>query len=194
MRVVERESSPKGRRRQVVAVFGSGESADPGCAEVGRLIASLDFDLLTGGGRGVMEAVSRAFFETRPREGIVVGVVPATVEGLESLETREIAPIEYRPKPGYPNPWVELAIYTHLPDSGERGTLRTSRNHINVLSADAIVAMPGGAGTAAELFLAIRYGVPIIAYGDHRQPLPPGIQQAKTLDDVRAFLRLIPSR
>jgi predicted Rossmann-fold nucleotide-binding protein len=188
----EMTTAPGIRRRRVVAVLGSGELADPTCVEVGELIAKLGFDLLTGAGRGVMEAVSRAFFDTTPREGIVVGIVPAVVAGLESLEAREIAPVEYRPRSGYPNPWVELAIYTHLPDSGDRGTLRTSRNHINVLSADAIVALPGGAGTAAELFLAVRYRKPVVAYGDHRRALPQGIRRAASRDELRDFLRSIP--
>src|SRR5262249_34011292 len=110
-------------RRRLVAVIGSGRSADPHCADVGRLIAHLGFDLLTGGGRGVMEAVSRAFFEVQPRKGLVIAVVPATVEGLTALEYRHPAPVAYDLPPGYPNEWVELAIFTHLPDSGPDGTL-----------------------------------------------------------------------
>ena len=34
---------------------------------------------------------------------------------------------------------------THLPSSGAAGTSALSRAHINVLSADVIVALPGGA-------------------------------------------------
>ena len=64
-------------RRRVVAVIGSGETANPHCEEVGRLIATLGCDLLTGGGRGVMEAVGRAFFETNPRRGVAIGIIPA---------------------------------------------------------------------------------------------------------------------
>ena len=175
-------------RRHVVTVIGSGRSADPCCAEVGRLIATLGFDLLTGAGRGVMEAVSRAFYETSPREGVVIGVVPAQVQGIERLEQRASGDVVYEPPPGYPNEWVELAIYTHLPDSGPEGTLRSSRNHINVLSADAIVALPGGEGTESEAWLALQYGVSIVAYGDHRDGVPHGITRARSLADVRQFL------
>ncbi len=175
-------------RRRVVAVIGSGKTADPSCAEIGHLVAALGADLLTGGGRGVMEAVSRAFFETAPRAGIVIGVIPATVEPLDGLERRDATPVSYQVPDGYPNPWVELAIYTHLPDSGHEGTLRSSRNHINVLSADAIVALPGEEGTESEMWLATRYGVPVVAYGTHRQALPSGVVHAQSLSDVRAFL------
>lgn len=175
-------------RRRVVAVIGSGTTPDPYCEEIGRLVAALGVDLLTGGGCGAMEGVSRAFFETSPRDGIVIGVIPATVEPLAALERREETSVDYRPPAGYPNPWVELAIYTHLPDSGREGTLRSSRNHVNVLSADAIVALPGEHGTESEMWLAVRYGVPIVAYGDHVDGVPFGIARARTLPEVRAFL------
>jgi predicted Rossmann-fold nucleotide-binding protein len=182
-------------RRRVVAVIGSGTTADPSCVEIGHLVATLGADLLTGGGRGVMEAVSRAFFETAPRDGIVIGVIPATVEPLAALERRETTTVEYDLPDGYPNPWVELAIYTHLPDSGHEGTRRSSRNHINVLSADVIVALPGEAGTESEMWLAVQYGVPVVAYGTHRKTVPPGVAHARTLDEVRAFLReCLPTR
>jgi len=176
-------------RRTVVAVIGSGRSADACCAEVGRLVATLGFDLLTGGGRGVMEAVSRAFYETSPRSGLVIGVIPAQVHGLEQIENLTAADVTYEPPQGYPNEWVEIAIYTHLPDSGEQGALRSSRNHINVLSADAIVALPGREGTESEVWLAKQYGIPVIAYGHHPSGPPHGIAHAKSLDEVRAFLQ-----
>ena len=177
------------RRRRLVTVIGSGQTADSNCDDVGKLVASLGCDLLTGGGRGVMEAVSRAFAETTPRAGLAIGILPGHIRPMESVEWRERTPVEYELPRGYPNDWVELAIYTHLPDSGDEGTLRSSRNHINVLSADAIVALPGREGTNAEMWLATKYGVPVIAFGDHQGPLPDGVPHAETLAEVEAFLR-----
>ena len=186
---VKRAARARARgRRRVVAVIGSGRTADPQCVDVGRLVAQLDVDLLTGGGLGVMDAVSRAFVETSPRAGLVIGIIPAEVDHLDALERREASAVAYRPPDGYPNPWVEVAIYTHLPDSGREGTLRSSRNHINVLSADVIVAFPGREGTLAEIWLATQYGVPIVAYGDHDQAIPYGIERANSIDALRAFL------
>jgi hypothetical protein len=47
------------------------------------------------------------------------------------------------PKEGYPNPWVEVPILTHLAGHlGPEGA--DSRNAINVLSAHRIIALPGG--------------------------------------------------
>ena len=183
--VKRRARSRAAAPRTVVTVIGSGRSADADAAEVGRLIATIGHDLLTGGGRGVMEAASRAFFETSPRRGIVIGVVPGSVAVLDALEERIVGNPGYDLPSGYPNDWVELAIYTHLPDSGTEGTLASSRNHINVLSADAIVALPGREGTESEIWLATQYGVPIVAYGAHA---PDGIHHAATLEELREFL------
>ena len=186
--VKRRSVQPRHHRRRVVTVVGSGRTADPHCGEIGRLIAALGCDLLTGGGRGVMEAVSRAFFETAPRQGLVVGVLPGEVTSLTALEDRQPGPIDYDVPEGYPNPWVELAIYTHLPDSGDEGTLRSSRNHLNILTADAVVALPGREGTSAEMWLALQYGVPIVAFGEHHESVPRGIHRAASLEEVRDFL------
>lgn len=167
------------RRRRVVAVIGSGTLADPAlCRQVGRLVAELGCDLLTGAGGGVMEAVGKAFGERRDELGsaaLAIGIVPGDI-GADG---------DYATKPGYPNPWVELAIFTHLPRSGEEGKDALSRNHINVLSADAIVALPGGAGTQSEIDLAKLYGVAVIAYGPHA---PGGIERATDIGRVREFL------
>ena len=139
-------------RRRVIGVLGSGTAADASAAEVGRLVALLGCDLLTGGGGGVMEAASRAFTATPGRKGICIGIIPGMVERMTDLETR--APgsecVRLQTDPRYPNACVELAIVTHLPDSGEAGTRRSSRNHINVLSSHALVALPGGAGTESR--------------------------------------------
>ena len=185
---IKRRSRPVAPRRPVVAVIGSGLRADPCCGELGRRLAAAGYHLLTGAGGGVMAAVSRAFHETSPRAGLVLGIVPGSVRGLERLEDRTATSATYEPPAGYPNPWVELPVYTHLPDSGERGTLRSSRNHVNVLSADAVVALPGSAGTAAEVWLALRYGVPIVAFGDHGGAPPHDVAVAPSMDAVMTFV------
>lgn len=146
-------------RRAVVGVMGSGAEEHPGRAEVlGRLLAAMPVDLLTGGGGGVMTSVSRAFAEDPGRQGVVIGVLPC----------REDDPL-CRPPPRYPNPWVEVAVRTHLPYSGERGTDPLSRNHVNVLSSDVVVVLPGGAGTASEAALAVRYRRPVIGFLDRSE-------------------------
>lgn len=108
---------------------------------------------------GVMASVSKAFYETPDRQGSVIGIIPCQENSMF-------------PKAGYPNKWVEIPIFTHLPHSGTRGTDMSSRNHINILSSDVIVALPGGTGTASEASLALRYKRPIIAYLNSLEEIP----------------------
>ena len=163
----------------VVGVMGSGTDEHAERAEaLGEWLAARGVHLLTGGGRGVMAAVSRGFCRHEPRRGLVLGVLPSQEGGVE-------------PKDGYPNPWVEIPIRTHLPLSGDQGTHELSRNHINVLTSDLIIALPGGRGTASEAELAQRYGKPIVAYLDARDDidgLPADIPVVSSLAEVRSFV------
>jgi len=124
-----------------------------------------------------MEAVSRAFHDTPARKGLVLGVLPGG-EGARAPESR------------YPNPWVEVVIRTHLPLSGERGREPLSRNHINVLTSDVVVALPGGAGTESEVALAVRYGRPLVVAveGDSGPPAAPGAALARDPAELEAFV------
>jgi uncharacterized protein (TIGR00725 family) len=166
---------------ETVGVLGSGSNEHAELAqEVGALLARLGVNLLTGGGGGVMTSVSRAFTQSARRRGISIGIIPCANE-------RERG----RPKDGYPNQFVELAIYTHLPYSGERGKDDLSRNHLNVLSCAALIALPGGAGTAAEVALAVDYQRPIIIYSRDQslvQDFPPAVRRVVMLDEVEQFL------
>ncbi len=168
-----------GGRIPIVGVIGSGvdehlERARP----LGRWLAESGTHLLTGGGAGVMAAVSRAFYETPDRSGSTIGILPWDDDRRE-------------PREGYPNPWIEIPILTHLPLSGERGTDPLSRNHVNVLSADVIVALPGGSGTASEVSLALRYGRAITGFLVSREEIPgmPGdVTVRSDLEGVQAFV------
>jgi uncharacterized protein (TIGR00725 family) len=165
---------------RTVGVLGSGEARHQELAEqVGRLVADFQVNLLTGGGAGVMEAVSAAFVAARRDRGICIGIIPC------SESDRRV------PKAGYPNAHVELAIYTHLPYSGIRGEDDLSRNHINVLSSDVLIALPGGSGTAAEVTLAVRYGKPVIVFSPDAHLVAhfrQDVARARALTEVAEFL------
>ncbi len=168
-------------RRPIVGVIGSGtEEHESRSREVGRWLAGEGCHLLTGGGGGVMAAVSRAFHQTPGRLGLVIGVLPSqTGDGIG------------RPQAGYPNAWVEISISTHLPLRLERGEDAMSRNHINVLSSDALIALPGGLGTASEVRLALRYARPLIAYLNDRNAipeLPTQVLVSNDLEEVKDFV------
>jgi uncharacterized protein (TIGR00725 family) len=168
--------------KQTVGVMGSGTDEHGEHAQaVGELLAELGVNLLTGGGRGVMRAVSRAFTRYPGDRGICIGIIPCASEADRTT-----------PKPGYPNEFIELAIYTHLPYSGRQGSHDLSRNHINVLTSAAIVALPGEHGTSAEVSLAVRYGKPVVAYSRNPvlvQHFPESVPRLGRIADVRRFLR-----
>ena len=165
----------------IVGVMGSGGHADVDrCTPLGRWLAREGVHLLTGGGEGVMKAVSEAFREVADRKGLVIGVLRASESDVTRLA------------PGYPNPFVELAIRTHLPLSGSEGTDVRSRNHINVLTSDVIIALPGGEGTRSEVELCLRYQKPLVAYLKSRAEiprLPDSVHVCANLASVQAFVR-----
>lgn len=127
-----------------------------------------------------MAEVSRGFHEVDGRAGLVIGILPASHAGSRD------------PPQGYPNPWVEVPIRTHLHLSGTRGTEPASRNHINVLSSEVVIALPGSWGTRSEVTLALRYRVPVVAYlqdPDEIPDLPEAIPVLRRLEQIKAFVR-----
>jgi len=174
------EPERKGRL-PVVGVIGSGNEPHTAKAEpLGEWLARQGVHLLTGGGGGVMESVSRAFHDVPDRRGLVIGIIPGTAgEG------------RCNPKAGYPNRYVEIPIFTHLPLSGRLGTDPMSRNHINILSSDVLVALPGAAGTESEMALAVRYGTPVILFSDRRDDgmeAPPDVPVTEDFGKVKEFV------
>jgi uncharacterized protein (TIGR00725 family) len=161
--------------------MGSGTEAHPELAvSLGAWLAREGFDLLTGGGGGVMQAVAQAFTAVAERRGISIGIIPGELEGSV-----------YVTKSGYPNPFVELPIYTHLPKSGKDGKDPMSRNHINVLSATALVVLPGAEGTLSEAELAVLYGRLAVLHGPVAEfrGFPARLQRCERLADVQRWVK-----
>ena len=168
-------------RQPIVGVMGSHADAHVDRARrVGEWVARQGCHLLTGAGGGVMGAVSAAFAQVRERSGRVIGIVPSISDDPHRS-----------PVVGYPNPWVEIPIYTHLDRGGPRGDEATSRNHINVLTSTVVIVLPGGEGTASEARLAVRYGKPCVGYlcsPDEVPGLPPGIPIESDFSRVARFI------
>ena len=144
-------------RRRIVGVLGSGSERHEKLARpAGETVARLGCHLLTGGGAGVMAAASEAFAGCRREGALCLGILRA--EGSAHLDGGDSL-ASYRSRP--PNPWVDVPVYTHLPLSS---TDPLSRNHINVLSADVVLALPGGGGTLSEVELAAGYGWPLVLF------------------------------
>jgi len=120
-----------------------------------------------------MDAAAESFTESGGREGVAIGIIPGTTNVRGDR-------VEYRTKgSAYPNASTEIAIFTHLLGDNPEGA--QSRNHINVLSADLVIALPGGVGTHAEIQLAKRYGKPVLLFLG-----PAHTILGKTTADLRA--------
>jgi uncharacterized protein (TIGR00725 family) len=143
------------RKLPIIAVFGQGSPIGHERAqlarEAGAMVARLGAHLLTGGGYGVMAAAAEGFVAIEPRAGLSIGIVPRAQDEPFDVPNRDP---EGR---AYPNPFVEIAIMTPLPPRTADWHNVPARNHINVFSADAVVALPGGVGTRNELDMVAAY-------------------------------------
>jgi predicted Rossmann-fold nucleotide-binding protein len=137
------------RKLPIVGIFGQGTALTAERArlayDAGAMVAKLGAHLLTGAGFGVMAAAAEGFIAVADRPGLSIGIVPRHPAGAFDMPQRD------RNGRVYPNPSVEIAIMTPLPPRAEDWHAKPSRNHINVLSVDAAVALPGNAGTRNEL-------------------------------------------
>ncbi len=126
-------------RRKVVAVVGNSAASEAAYAlalELGRALVDAGYRVVTGGMTGVMEAASRGAHDSAAySEGSVLGIIPSA--------DAERA-----------NPYVDIVI-----PSG----LGYARNTLVVNTADAVVAVAGGAGTLNELAMAWQLDKPIVA-------------------------------
>lgn len=78
------------------------------------------------------------------------------------------------------NPYVDIAVVT---------AMGHARNVIIVQTAQAVIALPGGAGTLSEIALAMKVGTPIVALGNW--DFIEGIERAKTPEEaVKKAVRL----
>ncbi len=125
------------KRRPVAGVMGKGDgagSADIRLAErLGELLARAGFVVLTGGREAGVMAAATRGAKKVPGS-LAVGVLPGSG--------------------GPAAKGLDVAIYTGL---------GLSRNGVNVLSSDVIIAVGrGGAGTASEVALALKAERPVI--------------------------------
>lgn len=146
------------KRLPIVGVMGSHEDSwDDYAAPVGRLLAERGFNLLTGAGDGVMTAVAKAFTDVEEREGVAIGILPAVDYKGQKLGTEQ-----------YPNPYIEVPMITPLSAKAQSDAMPFSRNLTNVMTAQALIVLPGAHGTRNEVSLGLMYDKPLIMFGpDH---------------------------
>ncbi len=170
------------QKNRTIGVMGSGKEPWLAFSEpLGAWLAQAGFNLLTGGGQGVMLAVARAFTGVPGRAGRSIGILPTQADPLAG----------FVPLDGYPHPFVDIPILTPLPRREPDAEPHTiNRNYVNVLSSDLIVALPGGHGTAEEIALARRWRKPLVCFGPEGafRVLAAGATCTSSLDDVIRFV------
>jgi uncharacterized protein (TIGR00725 family) len=166
----------------IIGVMGSGQHEWAELAEpLGEWIARNGHDLLTGAGRGVMTAVARGFCSVPRRRGRSIGVVPTQPDVTRG----------YVAQPHYPNPYIDLPILAPLPRKDPDMPLgHLTRNHINILTSDVVIALPGGQGTQNEIDLCLQFHRPLMCFGrtEDLGVLPPEVSCSPLLDDIVLFL------
>ncbi len=123
-----------------IAVCGAGD-CDPATYELARQVGRLLAHagaVLLCGGLGGV--MEAACRGAREAGGLTVGILP----GMEA---------------GASNPYVELPIATGMGQA---------RNAVLVLSAQAVIAVAGEAGTLSEIALALKTGRPVVGLGTWR--------------------------
>lgn len=142
-------------RYPIVGVMGSHDTAwEEYAGPLGELIAKRGYNLLTGAGGGVMTEVARSFTDVKDRKGVAIGILPALDYKGQKLDTEE-----------YPNNYIEVPMITPLSSKARSDVMPFSRNLTNVMTAKAIVILPGSHGTRNEVSLALMYDKPMIMFG-----------------------------
>ena len=174
-------------RKPLIAVIGSGTQPHSQLSiPLGKWIAEHGCHLINGGGHGVMSETAMAFAKVKNKSGVSIGILPS-VQNSGAEENRP----NFSAPPGYPNPHIELPIYSHLHLSGTEGKKVASRNHIIVLSASIVVALPGGAGTRTEMELALEYKKPLLIVSPDNgwnEFADSGATIARTIDEAIEWL------
>lgn len=152
------------------------EFAEP----LGRLIAHKGFDLLTGGGKGVMTSASRAFKQSGFTSGRTIGIIP-TIKNADG---------SYTPKENYPNEYIDIPVLTPLGVFDGTDPEQVSRNWVNIMTSHAIIALPGSKGTKNEIALALMFKKPTLLFGPRATDIFQDFDIPKTdqITDVELFL------
>jgi predicted Rossmann-fold nucleotide-binding protein len=141
-------------RLPIVGLFGSGTKITPERAalarDIGMLVARLGSHLLTGASYAITESAAEGFVSVKKRRGVCIGTLGrATTAAFDRPRAAAEAT-------QYPNRHVELVIYTTLPVQSH-GEDIAERHRVNLISSNAVIALPGSVGTHDELQMAATF-------------------------------------
>lgn len=160
--------------------MGSHErSWDDLAAPVGQMIARKGFHLLTGAGGGVMTAVAGAFAAEKDRKGLSIGIIPTTDRGGVFHRSEE-----------HSNPFIEIPIVTPLDVRAQGSAMPYSRNHVNIMTSDVVIVLPGDVGTRHEVALSIQFAKPHLLFGPREAfaLFPEDSERTQSILDVERFI------
>lgn len=167
-------------RYPIVGVMGSHEESwEEYALPVGELLARRGYNLLTGAGGGVMTAVARGFTDVEDRKGVSIGILPAVDYKGQKLDKEE-----------YPNPYIEIPMITPLSQKAQSDVMPFSRNLTNVMTAKALIILPGAHGTKNEVSLGLMYDKPLVMFGPDAafDDFPEEPLRADHIKHVESFL------
>lgn len=165
----------------IIGVMGSHSDEWPELAEpLGEFIATSGYHLLTGAGGGVMQSAAKGFSNAKSRKGHCIGVYP--------LEDGRYA--DFGNKDLYPNEFIEIPIAVPLNNKAMSHIMPFSRNIVNIMSSDLVIALPGWHGTKAESSLALQLDKPLIFFGPEEsfETFPDAPNRVQTLEDIQNFI------
>lgn len=123
-------------RKKIIGIMGPGEGASKSDLEIafklGKLLAESGFYVLTGG--RASGVMEAAMKGTKSAGGTTIGILPSA-DGADTSN------------------YVDIPINTGM---------GSARNNINVLTAEVLIAVGIGPGTASEISLAIKAKKPVI--------------------------------
>jgi predicted Rossmann-fold nucleotide-binding protein len=143
------------RRLPIIGLFGSSAKLTAERAalarDIGIMVARLGSHLLTGSNYAITEAAAEGFVSVGKRPGVCIGTLPrAITSAFDRAASSESAT-------AYPNRHLELAVYTTLPLQTTTAD-NPARHRVNLMSSNAIIALPGSVGTRDELEMAAEFG------------------------------------
>jgi uncharacterized protein (TIGR00725 family) len=159
-------------RRIIIGVMGRGENATANDLQdaymLGQGIAKQGWVLLTGGRN--------------------VGVMDAVSKGAKSADGLTIGILPGENQDGMSS-WVDIAIFTDMGNS---------RNNINVLTSDVVIACGMGAGTASEIALALKANKQVILLNNDEESQlffkkmsPENVYIVESVEQVIATVKII---
>lgn len=140
-------------RKKIISIIGGRECND----EVEQLAQDLGrklakvVDSIATGGLGGVMSAVSQGFKSGG--GLTIGITP-------SYDKNEV------------NPFVDIVIPTGM---------GLARNVLVVKAAEAVIALPGGAGTLSEIAYCLQFGIPVISLNSWDIP---GVIKTKTVEDT----------